>query len=560
MNKWNYKKAFLLLLLTWFLINILQAVFTELHEDEAYYFLYGKYLNWGYFDHPPMVAVLVRISSLFFDGNLGVRLMTVLLQLGTLFLTWKVLNVKDPGPGTVITFFIIAASLIMFSAYGFITTPDAPLLFFTALFLYAYKKFIVNQSWSAVSLLSVGMAGLVYSKYHAILVIGLVVLSNLRLLKAYKFWIAGLVAVLLLSPHIYWQIDNGLPSFKYHLVDRSEGFRWTYFLEYLPNQMAVINPFTLGAVIYVLVRHKPEDLFTRALYFLIIGFIGFFWISSVRGHVEPHWTVACSIPILILLTERIASNQGLRRYSRYIIAPSIILILLVRIALLTNLPVIKRLDFNGKQEKIEFIESQGKGLPVAFISSFQLPSLYIYFTGKDAFALSTLYSRQTQFDIWQLEKKFQNKPVFVVDAKSDRAKQYEQGGLRSSGYVTDSLQTTNRIMIVFDKPDEIVRPGDTVRVAVTISNSGDYDVDFNHPRFPVQVCVAFIKGKDTHIQPAILSEPVGLLRQGESLRRSLQVSAPDLPAGTYQFGITLTTALGPTLNCTFVKLIIEGDD
>jgi hypothetical protein len=544
MDKWNYKKTFLLLLFTWFLINILQAVFTELHEDEAYYFLYGKYLAWGYFDHPPMVALL----------------MTVLLQLGTLFLTWKVLNVKDPGPATVITFFIIAASLIMFSAYGFITTPDAPLLFFTALFLYAYKKFILHQSWSAVFLLSVGIAGLVYSKYHAVLVIGLVILSNLRLLKEYKFWIVGIVAVLLLSPHIYWQIDNGLPSFRYHLVDRSEGFKWTYFLEYLPNQMAVLNPFTLGAVIYVLVRHKPEDLFTRALYFLIIGFISFFWISSVRGHVEPHWTVACSIPIIILLTERIALNQGLRRYSRYVIAPSIILILLIRIALLTNMPVIKRLDFNGKREKIEFIESKGQGLPVAFISSFQLPSLYSYFTGKDAFALSTLYSRQTQFDIWQLEKKFQNRPVFVVDAKSDRAKQYEQGGLRFSGYVTDSLQTTNRVMIVFDKPDETVRPGDTIRIAVTISNPGDYKVDFNHSQFPVQVCAAFIKGKETHIQPAILSESVGLLRQGELLRRSLRASVPDLPPGTYQFGVTLTTALGPTLNCTFVKLIIKGDD
>jgi 4-amino-4-deoxy-L-arabinose transferase-like glycosyltransferase len=254
MGKWNYKTIFLSLLAAWFLINIVQAVFTEVLEDEAYYFLYGKNLAWGYFDHPPMVALLVKISSLFFNGNLGVRFMTVLLQLGTLILTWKIIGIKDPKPATVILYFVIAASLVMLSAYGFITAPDVPLLFFTALFLYAYKRFLDNQNWAVVFVLSLSMAGLVYSKYQAMLVIGFVVLSNLQVLKIYKFWIAGMIAVILLAPHIYWQIDHSLPSLRYHLIDRSGSFRWTWFLEYIPNQMAVFNPFTLGAVSSVMVK------------------------------------------------------------------------------------------------------------------------------------------------------------------------------------------------------------------------------------------------------------------------------------------------------------------
>ena len=81
----------------------------------------------------------------------------------------------------------------MFSAYGFFTTPDAPLLFFTAFFLYSYKNYLADQNWKSVVFLSLSMAGLVYSKYQAVLVIGFVVISNIKLLKSYKFWIAGLV-------------------------------------------------------------------------------------------------------------------------------------------------------------------------------------------------------------------------------------------------------------------------------------------------------------------------------------------------------------------------------
>ena len=56
----------------WFVLNLLQSIFTEIQEDEAYYALYGEHLAWGYFDHPPMVGLLTFLSSIFFLGTLGV--------------------------------------------------------------------------------------------------------------------------------------------------------------------------------------------------------------------------------------------------------------------------------------------------------------------------------------------------------------------------------------------------------------------------------------------------------------------------------------------------------
>ena len=88
----NHRALLFFMLLAWFLINLIQATYTEVLSDEAYYGLYGKHLAWGYFDHPPMVALLIKISSLFFDGNLGIRFMTVLLELFTLLFIWKIID------------------------------------------------------------------------------------------------------------------------------------------------------------------------------------------------------------------------------------------------------------------------------------------------------------------------------------------------------------------------------------------------------------------------------------------------------------------------------------
>jgi 4-amino-4-deoxy-L-arabinose transferase-like glycosyltransferase len=491
MKKWNQRKVFILFLTLWFLLNLLQAIFTEITSDEAYYGLYGKYLSWGYFDHPPMVALLTHLSAILFSGNLGIRFMTVLLQIGTLLFTWKLLDPKQLSKPKTINFFIIAASLVMFSAYGFITTPDVPLLFFTAFFLYAYQSFLKENSFSALILLTISMAGLVYSKYQAVLVIGFVVLSNLRLLTNYKFWLAGIMAIILLLPHFFWQFNNDFPSFKYHLVDRSSGFKWDYILEYLPNQLAVFNPFTFAAVIYVLYKYKAKSLFERAEYFLIIGFVGFFWLTALRGHVEPQWTVACSIPMIAILLNRSLENIKLNNYILKIIAPSLLLILIIRILLITPL-LPERLGFSGKDAKYKAIEKIAGDKPVIFIWSFQDPSLYTFFTHKEAHVVSSLNSRQTQFDLWQFEQNYHNKPVFVCLHLDGKSKIYSDKDIQFEGFVCDSIQTTNRIIIKFEMSKKTVQIGDTISLLVSISNPTKYSVNFNHAQFPVALNAVFI--------------------------------------------------------------------
>ena len=66
------------------------AALLPLSADEAYYWLWSKHLAAGYFDHPPMIAWLIRAGTLLFgDTPLGVRLMGVVLSLPASWFVWQ---------------------------------------------------------------------------------------------------------------------------------------------------------------------------------------------------------------------------------------------------------------------------------------------------------------------------------------------------------------------------------------------------------------------------------------------------------------------------------------
>ncbi len=130
-----------LFLLSWFLVNLLQAGATELFDDEAYYWVYSRFLSWGYYDHPPMIALLIKIGYFFFHNELGVRLLIVILSTASLVIIYDLLPQKSNK-----LFITIACSMAVLQIGGIIAVPDIPLIFFTALFLWLYRRFLQRTS------------------------------------------------------------------------------------------------------------------------------------------------------------------------------------------------------------------------------------------------------------------------------------------------------------------------------------------------------------------------------------------------------------------------------
>src|SRR6059058_5829467 len=108
-------------LLGWTALNILQAATLGLHSDTAYYWVYSRLLDWGYYDHPPMVAIFIRIGDSLIHNELGVRLMTVLSSTLSLYVLWLIVKKYAVEAKW---FILVVSGIFIFHLYGFMTTPD----------------------------------------------------------------------------------------------------------------------------------------------------------------------------------------------------------------------------------------------------------------------------------------------------------------------------------------------------------------------------------------------------------------------------------------------------
>jgi len=86
MNLFFQKHHRLLFYSTWLLLALLQSASTELIADEAYYWVYSRFPAWGYFDHPPMIALMIKWGYALFQNEVGVRLTGAVLNTATVWI------------------------------------------------------------------------------------------------------------------------------------------------------------------------------------------------------------------------------------------------------------------------------------------------------------------------------------------------------------------------------------------------------------------------------------------------------------------------------------------
>ena len=196
----------------WWVCNLLQAGFSELANDEAYYHMFAENLAWGYFDHPPMTALLVWLGEHLFGGELGVRFFFTVLQPLYLYILWRIIRPADADRRDAALFVVLSASTLMLQLYGFIAVPDGPLMMTTALFLLTFKRFSENRRWAWLWM-GVAMALMAYSKYHgALVVLFTLAVTPPRVFLRPTLYLSGAVALLLLVPHFVWQYEHDWAS------------------------------------------------------------------------------------------------------------------------------------------------------------------------------------------------------------------------------------------------------------------------------------------------------------------------------------------------------------
>lgn len=481
----NLQKQHYYILAAWFIINLLQSIFTGLHSDESYYWMYSENLEWGYFDHPPMAALLIHIGHLLLPGEIGVRLILILMSTATLALIFS--EIKETKDVIFATVFVLSFPLIHTHIAGFLAIPDIPLLFFTMLFLILYRKFLEQPGFKFSVLLALVIAAMIYSKYHAFLVVGFTVLSNLKLLRNKYFWLTVALALVLLTPHIWWQIANEFPTFKYHLVERAKPFRLKYVFPNIMNQLLMAGPLTFFLVFWKLSKFKIRDKFDRALVFNILGFYILFFLLSFKNRIEAHWAAAI-IPMLMMATYPLV-HQGakIKLWFRRLAVPMIALFFLYRIYLaldvIPNVGYTKITFYNREAHAME-IKEMANGRKVGFFNNYAAISNYIFYTGDSAVHLSTPNYRFNQYDLLNEEKYGEGETLFAVQSKHlnpPHLQKMATGQLK--GYIIiDKFQSLKGLGLKIKKTETNEK---TIGFEIDFTNTNNHPIFFKHVSGPV---------------------------------------------------------------------------
>lgn len=318
------------------LTRMVVAALTPLFPDETYYWEFSRRLATGYFDHPPVIAWLVRLGTMLFgDTPLGVRFGAVIAGgVAALFTAAAARRLRGPR-GALIAAVVFA--LMPLSTGLTLATPDAPLLCFVAAALYALLRALEHPPRSPGSLrwwcwagAALGLA--VASKYTAALVamavfVGILAIAELRVrLREPGPYIAAAIALLVFSPVIAWNATHDWASFAFQLkhgLAPVGGSAIRRELELLGGQAALVSPVLFVLLFVASFRALGTSVTTHAqrrspvagrlLAVVAVLVFAFFVYSATKRRVEANWPALAYIPAIIVL----ATHAGSARWGRW---------------------------------------------------------------------------------------------------------------------------------------------------------------------------------------------------------------------------------------------------
>jgi 4-amino-4-deoxy-L-arabinose transferase-like glycosyltransferase len=234
------------------LLRLVVAATVPLAPDEAYYWVWSHALAAGYPDHPPMVALWIRLGIIV-AGNtaLGIRLLgplsvavaSVLLADATICLL--------PNRRAGIRAAILLNATLLFGVGAIVMTPDTPLLMFWTACLWAMARLLKSGDprwWLAIGLFA-GLA--MASKYTAALlwfgiVLWLLVTPAIRpWLRRPAPWLGALIALSVFLPVVVWNAEHGWASFARQgrrLGDWQPTNALRFLAELIAGQLGLVTP------------------------------------------------------------------------------------------------------------------------------------------------------------------------------------------------------------------------------------------------------------------------------------------------------------------------------
>ena len=528
----------------WWCANLIEAGCTELANDEAYYHMFAQRLAWGYFDHPPVTALLVWLGERLFGGELGVRFFFTVLQPLYLWALWRLVRPADAVRRDATLFVMLSASTLLLQLYGFIAVPDGPLLASSAVFLWTFRNFSEGRRLAWLWM-GAAIALMAYSKYHGALVLLFALAANPRLFARPALYASGAVAAVLLVPHLVWQYHHDWASFIYHLSARNSVFRPGYVVEFLANMLVVFNPFLVPIYVQAWRKTRPQSAVGRALKLLPAAFIGFFLLSSLRGYVQPQWVIVSVFGLIYVAFAYVRRHPRTRRYAMAAGGATLLLVAAVRVEMIFN-PLGLRFEVFDNSESYGAIAAEAQGRPVVFRHGYAVAAKYAFYTGGEAYCQPNIRYRTHQWQFRDDDSRFAGREVLVecpppgIADTTGRVRTVRLANGRSfTWFVDPDFRPVRKVGVTIGGMPRRVAAGDTLRLRLRFSNPYDYAIRVGMEPQGVRLSMLWKHGRfrveEFHDSGRRRGVARGdLPRAAAALRRAVRGGLRPVPRGLYQ--------------------------
>jgi dolichol-phosphate mannosyltransferase len=310
------------------LVAILRAItsaIVPLTPEEAYHWNYAAHLDWSYYDHPPMIAWAIAAGRLLFgDTPFGVRFVPILMGLGTAWIVARLALRFYGANGALWASLLVSIEplVLVSSGAGF---PDAPVLFFWAsTLLFVWKALDTGRrAWWLAGGAALGAAML--SKYTAVFFVPSALLY-LLFSKRDRRWLAtpwpyaaGITALAVFSPVLYWNAVHDWASFHFQSVDRLEQanrFNPLGAARFLGQQWLGFFPLVLPLAALGFLRGarspRPEE---RFLFWSAAPLPAFFFLLSWTRPIHLMWPMPAYLGLTVLMAGgAAAAREALSRF------------------------------------------------------------------------------------------------------------------------------------------------------------------------------------------------------------------------------------------------------
>ena len=291
------------------------ALFLPIAPQEAYYWNYGRHAALSYFDHPPLAAYFIKLTTILGVTGFSVHLAAIILSIFTSLVIYRLGSILFDEKTAFWS--AVAINLTFIYALGsMIITPDTPMLLFWCLSMVAC--FRIDRGGGKIWWIFLGFfigAGFM-SKYTAIFA-GLGALLYFVLFRRRIGWFKTIwpyaaitVALITALPVLIWNYQNDWASFAFQTGRRAgemSEFRPDFFFGFLGTVVGIYGiipiPLLFAGIWNSVKRSIWGNFSNHALIACFsVPLLIFLIPVSVISWVKMNWTVPAFIGIFISAT------------------------------------------------------------------------------------------------------------------------------------------------------------------------------------------------------------------------------------------------------------------